>query len=102
MSTTAMLRVFFAIVFTLLLTGALFYRSLHDPDEDSDKPRYLPLFPSLLLPGVLVSLAVLLLWRTGPEKTADSMLSICFPIFLQISSMRLFRSFTTPLIATAS
>ena len=98
MSTTSMLRVFFAIVFTLLLTGALFYRSLHDPDEDTDKPRYLPLFPSLLLPGVLVSLAVLFLWRTGPEKTADAMLSICFPIFLQICLYQLVLLLLLPLL----
>jgi len=100
MSTETMLRWFFAGVFSLIVTVILFFRTDKENNLDTadDKPRYLPLFPSQLLPGVLLTMTLLFLWEAGPAKTFEAMLSICFPIFLQICFYQLVLLLLLPLL----
>lgn len=95
-----LLRWFFAVVFALIFACADFFHSQRELENDilSDKPRYFPLMASQLLPGVLITLAILMLWHTGPKKTAETMFSFCFPIFLQICIYQLLLLALLPLL----
>lgn len=87
MTTSELIRGFFAFLFAGAAWYAVFQRSCEDTGEDVFAPgrrRYAPYFPTDLLPGFLLALTVLSLLKLGVEATLEGMLSLCFGIFLHI------------------
>lgn len=77
-------------VLVLSLMFAWIVASKYDMESDREsmndnQPRYLPYLPSMVLPLFITALTIMLLLTYGVKHTAQTMLSMCFSIFLHIS-----------------
>ena len=88
MSSELLIKVFFAAIFSCMFSWLVFSRyddEIGSENNRSEKQRYLPYLPSVLLPIFILTLAILGLFFYGVVPTARMTLSICFSVFLHIS-----------------
>lgn len=88
MSQTILTRGLCAILFSgafAWLAFSRFDRDVGSEVEDSDRQKYLPYLPSTLLPLCIVTMAAIYIPSFGLRKTAETLIPICFSIFLHIS-----------------
>ena len=88
MSIELFMRAFLALTFSGIFAWDVFSRyddEIGSENTKSDKQRYLPYLPSVLLPIFILTLTVLGLVFYGAVPTARMALSMCFGIFLHIS-----------------
>ena len=88
MSQEVFIRGLFSSLMGLVLAWSVFSRcddEIGSEVSDTDRQRYLPYFPSTLLPGFLIAIAILDAIYYGPMGCAKMTLSSCFAIFLHIS-----------------
>lgn len=88
MSQEVFIRGLFSSLMGLVLAWSVFSRcddEIGSEVSDTDRQRYLPYFPSTLLPGFLIAIAILDAIYYGPMGAAKMTLSSCFAIFLHIS-----------------
>lgn len=88
MSTDVLIKGFAAAILGLGFAWSVFSRcdsEIGSENMESEKQRYLPLVPNVVLPGFIFGVVVLSFVLYGAVRTAQMALSMCFGIFLHIS-----------------
>ncbi len=94
MSDELLLKILFSALYSILFGLSI----ILPKTDDKDKPRYTPFISGMILPFFLFLLFVLSLFKLGVETTLDEMLSLCFPIFLDISIYYILLIFLLPVL----
>lgn len=88
MNTDLLLKIISSAAFSSVFAWFVFSRydnEIGSENTESEKQRYLPYLPSMLLPIFILTLTILGFILDGAVPTARMMLSMCFSIFLHIS-----------------
>lgn len=83
MTTEVLIKGFWALVFSGMFAWMVLDREF-DTDLSSNRPRYLPYIPSLLLPLVVLSIMALAFLLLDTQDAMRNMLTFCFGVFLHI------------------
>jgi len=88
----------FALLASLGIVFVVFSKFDSETDNESERQKYVPYLPAMLLPTVLVLIIALSLPQYGIKGTAETVISVVFGVFLHISAYYLLLMLLMPLL----